>query len=131
AADFRRACQLQEPANSWELLLQALLLRYVDDASGYRDACERMGARFAYSADPEVSLHIAAALACAPERVVEPSRTVSFAERAVADNKTVWRAGYLGVACLRAEQFERAAGALADSLAIDANWNPPVVYAAL
>ena len=131
AADFARTFRLQEPEDSFTLLLHAVLRRYADDAPGYRDVCERMVARLADSADPEVSLHIAAALSCAPEAVVEPSRTVAFAERAVANNKTVWRAAYLGVAYLRAEQFERAVVALQDSLAIDANWNPPVVYAAL
>ena len=131
AADYARAFELQEPVGSVVFLQHALLRRSVGDDAGYRDACQRMMARFANSTDPNDWLHIAAALAYAPEPAVEPSLIVTFAERAVADHKTVWRVAYLGMAYLRAGQFERAAASLKESLAIDANWNPPGVYSAV
>jgi tetratricopeptide (TPR) repeat protein len=128
--DYARVFQLEEP-DTFALLQHALRQRYVGDRRGFQDACQRMLAQFADSADPEVALSVAVALGGGPEPVVDTARIVTFAERAVANNKTVWRVAYLGLAYFRAGQFERAAAALEESLAIDANYNPPAVYAAL
>jgi tetratricopeptide (TPR) repeat protein/WD40 repeat protein len=130
-ADYAAAFQLQEPADSLTFFQHALLRRCLEDEPGYKVACERMLARFADSPDPDDWNNAAAALAISPELGVEPSRAVALAERAVAQNKLVWRVAYLGMAHYRAGEFERAATALEESLTIDPNWNPSWVHAAL
>jgi serine/threonine protein kinase len=131
AADLGRAYDLQEPDDIWGFFLHALLRAYVSDGPGYGDACRRMVERFGDSTNPDACHQLAAVLALAREPIVEPSRAVALADRAVADNKRVWRVSTVGMACYRAAQFEPARAALEESLAIDANWNPPMVHAAL
>jgi len=131
AADLARAYGLEEPESSLGCFAHALLRVYVEDHPGYRDACRRMLERFEDSANSDNWNDTAAALAISPESGVEPSRAVRLAERAVAHNKIVWRVAYLGMAYYRAGQLERARAVLEESLAIDPNWNPPWVHAAL
>lgn len=131
AADFARAFQLEEPADSLTFLLHAILRRCVDDGPGYRDACQRMLARFADSTNPDDWSCMARALVLSPEPGVEPSRAVAFAERAVADNKRTDRVAHVGLAHYRAGEFERAVTALEESLALDANLNPVDVHSVL
>jgi tetratricopeptide (TPR) repeat protein len=47
-----------------------------------------------------------------------------FAERAVADNKIVWRVGALALAQYRAGKYEAAIQSCADCLAMDPKWDP-------
>jgi tetratricopeptide (TPR) repeat protein len=131
AADLAKAYELEEPDDALRSVLHALLRVYVSDGPGYRDACRRMLARFEDSTNSNDWINVAAALGIAPEPGVEVSRAVALAERAVADNKLVWRMAYLGLAHYRAGQFEQAESALEESLAIDPNWNPPMVHSAL
>jgi tetratricopeptide (TPR) repeat protein len=120
---------LQEPADSIVFLHHALLCRWQEDEAGYRRTCELMLARFADSTDSEDWARIAIVLGYSPESAIEPSRTVSFAARAAGNGKNVWRTAYLGLAYFRAGQFDRAAAALEDSLKIDPNWFPAIVFA--
>lgn len=131
AADYAAAFKLQEPAESLSFVHNALLRQFVKDDAGYRDACQRMLAKFANSSESEAWLHVALVLTYPAEPTVEPSQSVAYAERACANGKSAWRAAYLGLAYLRAKQFERAAAAVDESLTIDANWNPPAVYSML
>ena len=131
AADLARAYELEEPENSWGFVLHALLRAYAADGKGYRDASLRMLERFGDWTNPEICCQVAAVLAFTPESVAEPSRAVALGEAAVADNRLVWRVANLGVVYYRAGEFERAKAALEESLAIDANWNPPCVHSAL
>jgi tetratricopeptide (TPR) repeat protein len=131
AADIGRAYEVEEPGDSFGYFLHALLRVFVGDGPGYRDACRRMLERFGDSTNPDACHQLAAVLAFAPESTVEPSRAVALAERAVAENRLVWRVAYLGMAHYRAGQFERAKAELLQSLSIDPNWNPPMVHAAL
>jgi serine/threonine protein kinase/Tfp pilus assembly protein PilF len=127
AADFARAFQNQEPSDSLVFMCDTMLRRYAHDESGYRDACRRMLSRFAESTDPELGIRLAIALESAPASIAEPSRIVNFAERAVADQKTVWRLAYLGLALLRGGQFQRSLAALDEASKVDPNWNPALV----
>jgi tetratricopeptide (TPR) repeat protein len=131
AADLAQAYDLQEPENPWDLMLHALLRAYVADGQGYRDASRRMLERFGELTHPEIRCQVAAVLAFAPDSGGEPSRAVALGEAAVADNRLVWRVANLGVEYYRAGEFDRAKAALEESLAIAANWNPPVVQSAL
>ena len=131
AGDFAKAFDLDEPGEAGWFLIHALLRMHVADNSGYRDACRRMLARFEDSTNPNDNNDVASALVISAASDVEPSRAVALAERAVADNKLVWRVAYLGMACYRAGEFERAVAALEESLAIAADWNPCWVQSAL
>ncbi len=131
AADFARAIELEDSRDSLQFFLHAFLRVYVADIPGYQKACRRMLEKFGDSTDPEEWNRVGAALSVSPEAGVEPSRAVALLERAVADNKWVYRQAYLGIAHYRAGQFERAKSALEGSLAIDARWNPPWVHSAL
>jgi len=131
AADLAHAYVLQEPGDSVQFFVHAMLRAYVGDAAGYRDACAQMLARFADSTKPDDWNNVAAALGISADSGVEPSRAVDFAERAVTENRIVWRVAYLGMAYYRAGEFQRAAAALEESLAINANYNRPWVYSAL
>ena len=129
AAENTQLFPLQEAADSMVFLHHALLCRWKGDEPGYRKACEFMLAQFADSTDSEDWARLAIVLGYAPELVIEPSRIVSFAARAAGNGKTVWRTAYLGLAYFRAGQFDRAAAALEDSLKIDPNWCPAIVFA--
>jgi serine/threonine protein kinase/tetratricopeptide (TPR) repeat protein/WD40 repeat protein len=131
AAESALMFDLEEPTDTQAFGDHALLRRYVEDAAGYRAACQRMLARFEDSTDPDTWLHLAIVLAFASKPVVETARIVNFAERAVANARTVWHVAYLGLAYLRAGKFQLAADALEAALIIDANWNPPCVHSAL
>jgi eukaryotic-like serine/threonine-protein kinase len=128
AADVARAFQLEaEPSGySMTFVRHAILRRCVNDDPGYRQACHRMLARFADSTilDP-------LAFVISPEPGVDPPRAVALAERFVAQSKTAWFVAHLGLALFRTGEFERAVAALEESLALDANFNPPYVHSAL
>jgi eukaryotic-like serine/threonine-protein kinase len=130
ARDFAKAFDLDEPGEAW-FLIHALLRVHVADGPGYRDACRRMLARFEGSTNPDDWNNVASALVISAASDVEPSRAVALAERAVADNKLVWRVAYLGMAYYRAGELERAVALLEESLAVDASWNPCWVQSAL
>ncbi|HET6880872.1 MAG TPA: protein kinase [Pirellulales bacterium] len=131
AADFARADKLEQPPNSLACVTHALLRAYLGDAPGYGEACRPMLARFTDSTDPEDWNHVVQMLTILPDSQAEPAQAVELAERAVADKKHAWRVAFLGLALFRARDFQRAATALEESLAIDANWNPPWVHSAL
>ncbi|HEV3339458.1 MAG TPA: tetratricopeptide repeat protein [Pirellulales bacterium] len=131
AADFDRACRLEEPGDALGCLLHALLRVYEADGPGYRETCQRMLIRFADSTNPDDCSCIARALVISPEPGVEPSRAVALAEGAVADNKSPDRVAHLGLARYRTGEFERAVAALEESLTLDANFNPPDVHSTL
>jgi serine/threonine protein kinase/tetratricopeptide (TPR) repeat protein len=131
AAELARAYALEEPDSSAAFYYHALLRLYVGDVAGYQEACWRMLARFEESTNGYSQHELANVLAFAPDPVVEPSRAIACAERAIADHKTMWRVLYLGLAHYRAGHFERAKAALDEALAMDANWWPQLAHSAL
>jgi tetratricopeptide (TPR) repeat protein len=131
AADLAWAYDVQEPENSWDVAMHALLRAYVADGEGYRDACRRMLERFGDWPHPDIRCMVGSVLAFAADSSVEPSRAVALGEAAVAENRKAWRVANLAIAYYRVGKFERAKAALEESLAIDPNFDPHWIQAGL
>jgi WD40 repeat protein/tetratricopeptide (TPR) repeat protein len=102
--------------DSGSSFIHALLRLHLDDIDGYRDACERMLARWAGSLDLESLDRLTLALTYAPDAVADWNWPIRLAQRRVNGDPTNWRYHeILGLVYYRAGEYDRALAALETS----------------
>jgi WD40 repeat protein/tRNA A-37 threonylcarbamoyl transferase component Bud32/tetratricopeptide (TPR) repeat protein len=112
-ADEDFVVDIERRGHSASSFCHAFLRLRLGDIDGYRDACERMLARWAGSRDPEILDRLALALIYAPDAVSDRTWPIRLAQWR--GNRDPTHGGYyevLGAAYYRAGEYDRALAAL-------------------
>jgi WD40 repeat protein/tRNA A-37 threonylcarbamoyl transferase component Bud32/tetratricopeptide (TPR) repeat protein len=113
-ADF--VVDIERRGDSGSSFFHAILRLHLDDIDGYRDACERMLARWTGSHDPESLERLAIALIYAPDAVADRNWPIRLAQRWVdRDPANGVHHEVLGAAYYRAGEYGQALAALETS----------------
>jgi tetratricopeptide (TPR) repeat protein len=114
-ADLNRWAELT-PDDAVAALVRAQVLVLADRIEAYRQVCGEILERFGPSQDPVVACHAVRACALAPQAVPDPLVPVELAARAVSSNPSEWTLYSLGMAHLRAGEFDEAERRFQESL---------------
>ncbi|HUG92102.1 MAG TPA: protein kinase [Planctomycetaceae bacterium] len=102
----------------------ACLQLLTDQTDAYRAFCQKLITTQAGEVDdPNVAFRLARTSILVPEMVADPEQVVSWAERAVSEERHPWHLHPVGAACYRAGQYERAAELLQEST--NSGWAAP------
>jgi tetratricopeptide (TPR) repeat protein len=115
-ADWNRAVELGRD-DAVSALIRAQLLLIADRTEEYRQACKEILGRFDQS-----DCHAARACVLAPEAVPDPMVPVKLAQGAVSRDPREWTLYTLGMARLRAGQFDEAEQRFQESLKAAPSW---------
>jgi WD40 repeat protein/predicted Zn-dependent protease len=119
AAEYARAPE-DRPVNE-DAFEQACAYLLTGDAKGYEQLCRRLIAHVGQDPEPFTAFVLARTCGLAPHGSDAPLRAVQWGQRAVASDRNAWYLHALGMAHLRAGQFEEALQRFQQSAA--SNWN--------
>jgi WD40 repeat protein/serine/threonine protein kinase len=121
AEDQNQIVKLQ-PEVPIEALIRAQLLLLADCKDEYDKACAEVLDQFGESEKPGHLFVTARACSLGPSAACNPSVSVALAQHALAKSPAPWTHYFLGLAQLRAGQFEEAESNFHKSLSLGANW---------
>lgn len=128
-ADIEQAIKLESPVGEdwyWYVLLRL----HGGKTDDYREICNRLVNRFGETKDGYTAACLARAWSLAPDALADPKRAVRFSEQALATvPKDAWLQNNVGLAHLRAAQYEQAVRRFRESL--EAQWVEPLNWLGL
>jgi tetratricopeptide (TPR) repeat protein len=118
--DLAPTVQGQPPWGPWAEV--ACLHLLAGDVGAYRDLCRRLPCLVEQGKDPFPVYEASRAGALSPGGPLDPTQVVTWAERAVAAERSAWRLQMLGLARYRAGQFDEAVKSCNESLGLGPQW---------